>query len=87
MAQETQEFGIRFGAMAPRLSEQIENQGLKYKTEIILGFQKNIDSLLNLRFSGILIDSVYGKLQEKLYKKIVAHVKKINKLKQINEWK
>ena len=73
-------FGIRFGVLAPKVHEQIEEQKLKYDKEFIEGIERNLDSIHDLSFSDYLNDSTREKIMQKMYKRIVAHVKMKNKL-------
>jgi len=75
------QFGLHFGALADDLSDQIKSQGFKFDEKQIKAFQDNVDSLLKLRFADLVNDSQHEKIQRKLYKRIVSHVCKINKLK------
>ena len=44
---------LAFGAMSPRISEQLESQGFKYKTEDISHFQRDADAIVRLRVRGL----------------------------------
>lgn len=76
----TMQFGIQFSLFAPKFAEQITSQNLKFKEETVKEFQEQYEALMILRFSDLLTDKIFNTIQAKLYKKIVAHVKKINKL-------
>jgi hypothetical protein len=65
---------IRFGALAPRLSEQLEEQNLKYKAEDIVHFQRDADAIVQLSVRGILPMGQVEKCRQKLVKKITLHV-------------
>jgi hypothetical protein len=77
--------GISFGALSQPLSKQLKSQGFKFNPDKIKTFEKEIDAINQLRFgSNLLTDSMVDKLIQKLYKKIVSHVAKENKLKVVN---
>jgi len=82
---EIRQFGLSFGALADPISEQIRKQGLKFNDKEVEQFQSDLDAIHRLRFRSILIDSVASKCFDKLYKKILSHVKKANKLKQTEQ--
>lgn len=75
------EFGIHFGALADPISTQIEKQGFKFSKEKVAQFEAYIDAIHTLRFASLLNDSDSDKVIKKLYKQIVTHVTKVNKLK------
>lgn len=78
---ENRQIGIHFGALADPLSKQLDSQGFKFNKNKIECFEAEIDAINTLRFgSGLLTDSMVDKMIPKLYKKIVAHVAKENKL-------
>lgn len=77
------EFGIRFGALADPLLDQIKSQGLKYNKATVERLQTCMDSLMHLRFNDLVTDSMHEKIMQKLYKKIVSHIKQQNKLKEL----
>lgn len=77
----TRKIGLGFGVLSAPLVEQLEKQDFKFKEQVIKDFQKEVDAINVLRFgSGLLTDSIVEKIIPKLYKKIVAHVVKENKL-------
>lgn len=74
-------FGIHFGALCEPISKQIEAQGLKYDKRQIAIFEKHVDYITTLRFADLLTDSIYDKINQKLFNQIRTHVIKENKLK------
>lgn len=80
----TIKFGLRFGAMAPRFSEQLDVLGLKYDTQTVIEFQHQFEAMLKLRFADLLNDTAYETAQKKLYKQIEKHILKENKLKRVS---
>jgi len=76
---EKRTLGISYGILSPKLSVQLDKQGYKYDKEIIKRFQRNIDSINDLRFSDLITDSVLNKILQKLHKEITKHVNKHNK--------
>lgn len=78
---ENKQFGLHFGALSDPISKQIEAQGFKFKKEEVQQFQEYADAIVLLRIGGLLADSHADKIKAKLYKQIVSHIKKTNKLK------
>ncbi len=75
------QIGLGFGVMSPPISKQLKQQGFKFNKEKIKGFENEVHAINTLRFgSNLLTDSIIDKIVPKLYKKIVAHVAKENKL-------
>lgn len=70
---------IHFGALCDPIAVQIKKQGFKFDKKQVSVFQKKADAIILLRFDNILIDSAATKCQNKLFKKIITHVKKSNK--------
>lgn len=72
-------FEIGFGALQPPIAKQIKKQGFNFKKDKIDHFEKLRESISYLIFNGIITDSVRKKADEKLFKKILSHVKEQNK--------
>ncbi len=82
MNEENKKIGLSFGVLSPSLRKQLKEQGFKYDSEIIRNFEQELDAVNRLRFgSGLLTDSMVDKIIPKLYKKIITHVAKKNKLR------
>lgn len=78
---ENRKIGLSFGVMSPKISVQLKEQKFYFNKEKIIIFEKEIDAINTLRFGGnLLTDSMVDKIIPKLYKKIVQHVAKENKL-------
>lgn len=77
---EKKTIGISFGALAPKLSEQLTNQGFKFSNEKVKHFEILIESMNYIRFGDIMNDATFDKTIQRLYKKIVKHVADKNKL-------
>jgi hypothetical protein len=77
-------FGLRFGAMAPKFSEQLTSQGLLYDESDMKRFEELFIAMMTLRFADILNDKPYEAAQKKLYKQIENHIIKKNKLKRVS---
>lgn len=75
------QIGIHFGALADEFALQLKKQGFKYDSKEMDRFQDLESSILKLSFADIVTDSQKEKLYQRLYRKIVSHVCKINKLK------
>lgn len=65
---------LAFGAMSPKISEQLETQGYKYKAEEIAHFQRDVDAVVRLRVRGLLPAGQVDKCFQKLINKITFHV-------------
>ncbi len=79
---ENKNIGIGFGILAEPLAKQLKKQGFKFNVEKIKYFEREREAINTLRFgSNLLTDSMVDKIIPKLYKKIIAHVAKENKLK------
>jgi hypothetical protein len=75
------QIGISFGVVSHPLAEQLETQWFMFDVKKVEVFQKEMNAINQLRFgSNLLTDSMVDKIIPKLYKKIVAHVAKENKL-------
>jgi len=78
-----QTVGIAYGVLSDPISKQLEVQGFKFNKKKIEQFEKELDALHVLQFGcGLITDNMYGKILEKLHKKIVSHVSKQNKTTQ-----
>lgn len=80
MPEKKLEFGISFGVMSPKISAQIRKQKFAFKKETVKDFEEQLNAIHTLRFADILLDKMYDKCIERLYKKIRSHVCKQNKL-------
>lgn len=75
--------GLHFGALADSISDQLTKQGFGFDKEQVEHFEKVSDALTMVSLSDLIPDSVKEKANQKLYKKVVAHVCKHNKLKMV----
>ena len=73
---------IHFSFFAPKISEQLKNQGFLFNEQNVKEFEDAADSILDLNLMGILNDTEKDKAIKKLYTLIKAHVKVKNKLKE-----
>lgn len=80
-ASRTKSLGIHFGFLADHLAIQIKKQGFKFDYKTVNGFNTLVENVLTINLAGLINDSTKSKALERLHKKIVAHVKKFNKLK------
>lgn len=69
---------LSFGAMSPGLNVQIASQDLKYDIDEIDHLQRDVDAMNRLRIRGYIPDGQIAKLNQKIFKKITAHVNKMN---------
>lgn len=74
---------IRYGLVSDKLSVQLNKQNLKFDSETVENFEKALDGLFRLRMLGVLLDSQYDKILPKIHNKIMAHIIKNNKVKEI----
>lgn len=70
-----QKIGIRFGAMAPSIKEQIKEQGFKIDPTDCAHLQKDAEAITRLRIRGLLTDSACKSAHDKLFKKITSSLK------------
>ena len=66
---------IDFGAMAPKISEQITVAGLTADKDGIAHCQKDADALTRLAVRGLLSDSAIRNGRKKLMRHIIRYVK------------
>lgn len=67
---------IAFGAMSPKIAEQLIRQGFKFDAKDIEHFQKDADAIVRLRIRDLLPAGQVEKCYQKLVKKITFHVAK-----------
>lgn len=72
---------IHFGILAAPLSKQIAGQSFKFREDKVSDFQSILDAIHTLQISDIIPDVVASKCLSKLFTKINAHIKTVNKLK------
>ena len=77
------QIGLSFGCLSESISTQLNKQGFKYDAKKVSAFEKQADAINHLRF-GLLTDSMADIIIKKLYKQIVQHVAKENKLKEVS---
>lgn len=75
------QIGLHFGALAEGVASQLKQQKFKYDSKEVEHFQMCVNALLRLRFADLITDQQHEKIQMRLYRKIVSHVCKVNKLK------
>ena len=62
---------ITFGGMAPRISEQLEGQGCKAKTEDMVAWQRDAEAITRLCVRGLISDAAATSARRKLLQAIV----------------
>lgn len=67
---------LSFGALSPKLSEQLDSQKVTYSKNSVSHFQKDADAVTRLAERGLLTDSIARNARKKLIKKIAASVDK-----------
>lgn len=72
--------GIRYGIMSGSIKEQIDAQGHKYDEKQIANLERQKEAIHVLSFGGLLTDSMRDKLFQKLHKKLMSHLAKMNKM-------
>lgn len=76
--------GIGFGVLSDSISKQLKNQGFDYDKKVVEVFESEMDAINTLRFgNSLLTDSDTDRITKKLYKKIVSHVCRKNKISEI----
>jgi hypothetical protein len=65
---------LAFGAISPKISEQLKKQGFKYDKEEVSHFQKDADAIVRLRVRGLLPSAQVDKCFQKLINKVTFHV-------------
>ena len=65
-----QEFGITFGALAPEIREQLEEQGLVYDEKDADRWNGHAQAITRLNFGDLIPDGQAEKARQKLVKKI-----------------
>ena len=62
---------LSFGALVPKLKEQLKEQKITVTESEIAHFQKDADGIVRLKIRGLLTDSVSRDTSRKLLKNIV----------------
>jgi len=75
--------GLHFGALSDPIANQLEAQGFSFDHKEVRYLQKVSESLVSVSLAGLLPDGAIEKARQKLYKKVISHVCKHNKLKQV----
>lgn len=76
------EIAINFSLFAPKISEQLTNQGFKFSEDEAKSFEDAAESIQTLDLMDILNYSEKEKAIKKLFTKIKAHVKRKNKMRE-----
>lgn len=61
---------ITFGAMAPRISEQLEQQGCKAKTDDMVAWQRDAEAIARLCVRGLISDAAATSSRRRLLQAI-----------------
>ena len=70
---------ISFGGMSPSINKQLKNGGWKFDTVKAKYFETLRESLTYLMFADLINRSSLIKAEQKLYNKILKHIKEKNK--------
>jgi len=63
-----------FGAMAPKLAEQLKSQNFSYNKVDMIHFQKDADAIVRLKVRGLITAFETEKATNKLIKSIKKHI-------------
>lgn len=69
-----------FGAISPKIGQQLKKQKLLFDKDTVDHFDKDSDAICRLKIRGLLNDSQGKQANDKLFKKITVHVKAKNKI-------
>ena len=72
----TDDVGIMFGALAPKISEQLTQQGVTIPENRAKAFDDLAWSLVLLHLHGLIPDSVRDNARKKLMKQIITEIRK-----------
>lgn len=70
------DFGISFGALSPKLWDQLKEQGLRIPAYVARSLQKRMDACVDLKVTGFLSDSEATKVHQRLIKTIRREIEK-----------
>ena len=71
---------LHYGIMS-KIGTQLKEQGFKYDREVIKALQENSEHVICLYWDDIITDKEKTKFHARIHRKVVAHVKKMNKPK------
>lgn len=74
---------IGFGILRPSVSVQLKEQGFKFKAEDCYEFEDCRLAIFNLSIQNLITEKQEVQIKAKLFRRIKAHVKKINELKDV----
>lgn len=69
---------LAYGIMSAPIHGQIEKADLNYHYKTIDGYEKCLSGLFHCRMNGIITDTQYSRILQKLNNKIVAHLNSVN---------
>jgi hypothetical protein len=68
-------FELHFGAMAPKIAEQVEKLGLKFLPNTdIAKIQSLADAVVKLKIHGIATNGEVKKMEQRLAKRVLSHI-------------
>jgi hypothetical protein len=76
---DTRELKLSFGMFEDSLRSQLDAQKYKYRVSKIVSFEQSRKALITLWTNGIIGEKTKRHLQIKLMKKIILHLKNMNK--------
>ena len=68
---------LEMGCMCPTFSEQLQKQGVKFDTEIMSKYDKQMKTLNGLKFDELFQPNQINKAYDKLSKKVFEHIHSI----------
>jgi len=74
MSEENPTLTIHFGALAPKIAEQLTEQKLPFDEKKVALYERLKESLTLLYFQSLLNDSEHKKVENKLFAQIKRHV-------------
>lgn len=72
---------VVYGAMCPSISQQLKKQKVLFDKNEVSHYQKDSDAISRLHIRGIMSYSEYDKARKRLNADVMAHIKKMNKIK------
>lgn len=74
---------IGFNPLRPSVAIQLTEQGFKFNKDEAEEFEDCRNAIFNLSINSLLTDKQEAQVKQKLFNRIKAHVKKVNKLKEL----
>lgn len=78
---ERKQLTIQFGALAPKIEDQLTTQGFEFDEKKVKHFELLKECITHLYFSSLLSDNEFSRVIDKLFTKIKQHVASKNDMK------